>query len=84
MRIVTRSLVAGALALPLMVGAPVAAMAGGKHEPPKWVQDNVSEQSNANYQPITQINVGGHGDQSAAAFNDQANYNWTEQEQEQE
>jgi hypothetical protein len=85
MRTVTRVIAATALGVPMLLAGPMA-MAGGDgdgHRPPKpkpsVSQSNETEQDNANAQPITQTHVGGKGDQSALAQNDQSNDNSTEQ-----
>ena len=89
MRAVQRAIAATALGLPLLLAGPGMAMAHDAKppKPPKkphvhQSQSNDTDQSNTNSQPIYQINVGGHGDQSALAWNDQANSNSTDQDQE--
>jgi hypothetical protein len=85
-------LAVSALALPAVLGMTGMAAASTPHHPPKHHhhkvekkvdqdQDNKTEQSNKNEQPIVQINTGDKGHQNATAYNDQDNSNKTAQEQ---
>jgi hypothetical protein len=90
-----RVVAATVLGVPLLLGAPGMALAGGDHgKPPvpnEWLQlqnqENATEQSNSNASPIYQFSVGS-GDPAAMTWSNQANENATEQtqvaEQEQE
>ncbi|MEV4648304.1 hypothetical protein [Saccharopolyspora sp. NPDC049357] len=86
-----RVVAATVLGLPLLLGAPGMALAGGGDhghgKPPKpseWLQlqnqENATEQGNSNASPIYQFSVGS-GDPAAATWSNQANENATEQNQ---
>ncbi len=91
MRTSTRVIAACALGLPVLFGmsgvAAASSMEGGKHRPAHQHervdqdQDNKTEESNSNKQPIYQINVGDKGHQNASAFNKQENENKTDQDE---
>ncbi|GAA2796091.1 hypothetical protein [Saccharopolyspora taberi] len=87
MRTAKRVIVATALGLPLLFGAPGMALADGHgHKKADEVQhqdqeqDNSTAQGNENNSPIYQWSVG-KGDQSAQTWNNQSNDNKTDQDQ---
>ncbi|MEV4646344.1 hypothetical protein [Saccharopolyspora sp. NPDC049357] len=87
-----RVVAATVLGVPLLLGAPGMAMAGGDQHgkppvPTEWLQvqnqENATEQANSNTSPIHQFSVGS-GDPAAMTWNNQANENATEQNQDAE
>ncbi|MER7014101.1 hypothetical protein ABT324_21990 [Saccharopolyspora sp. NPDC000359] len=94
MRSAKRAIVATALGLPLMIGAPAMALADGHHDGGKpchskkchgdsqeqeQEQEATTEQSNTNVSPIYQWNIGSKGEQNAVNWVDQTNASSTEQ-----
>ncbi|KAA5833587.1 hypothetical protein ABT337_16685 [Saccharopolyspora hirsuta] len=82
MRSVKRAIVATALGLPIMLGAPAMALAHGGYSDDQLQnqdQDASTDQANYNVSPIYQFSVGSNSEQNAVNWVDQTNASSTEQ-----